>query len=37
MSEEETGVAALRETAQRVLGDREVDIYLGYRVRLGVK
>jgi SAM-dependent methyltransferase len=37
MSEEETGVAALRETAERVLGDREVDIYLGYRVRLGVK
>ena len=36
-TEEELGVAALRETAQRVLGDREVDIYLGYRVRLGVK
>jgi SAM-dependent methyltransferase len=36
-TEEELGVAALRETAERVLGDREVDIYLGYRVRLGVK
>ena len=36
-TEEELGLAALRETAQRVLGDREVDIYLGYRVRLGVK
>jgi SAM-dependent methyltransferase len=36
-TEEELGVAALREKAQRVLGDREVDIYLGYRIRLGVK
>jgi SAM-dependent methyltransferase len=36
-TEEEIGLAALRETAHRVLGDREVDIYLGYRVRLGVK
>ena len=37
MSEEETGLAALRETAERVLGDRDVDVYLGYRVRLGVR
>ena len=36
-TEEEIGLAALRETAHRVLGDREVDIYLGYRVRLGVR
>ena len=36
-TEEEVGVGALRETADRVLGDREVDIYLGYRVRLGVR
>jgi SAM-dependent methyltransferase len=37
MTEEDLGLAALRETARRVLGDREVDIYLGYRVRLGVR
>ena len=36
-TEEEIGVEALRETADRVLGDREVDVYLGYRVRLGVR
>lgn len=36
-TEEELGVTALRETAERVLGGREEDIYLGYRVRLGVK
>jgi ubiquinone/menaquinone biosynthesis C-methylase UbiE len=36
-TEEELGLAALRETAERVLGDRDVDIYLGYRIRLGVK
>jgi SAM-dependent methyltransferase len=36
-TEEEIGLEALRETANRVLGDREVDIYLGYRVRLGVR
>jgi SAM-dependent methyltransferase len=36
-TEEEIGLAALRETAHRVLGEREVDIYLGYRVRLGVR
>jgi len=36
-SEDELGLKALRETAHRVLGDGEVDIYLGYRVRLGVR
>jgi SAM-dependent methyltransferase len=36
MTEEETGLAALREAAERALGDREVELYLGYRVRLGV-
>lgn len=36
-TEEELGLAGLRETAERVLGEREVHIYLGYRVRLGVK
>jgi SAM-dependent methyltransferase len=36
-TEEEIGLAALRETAERTLGESEVDIYLGYRVRLGVK
>jgi SAM-dependent methyltransferase len=36
-SEKEIGLEALRETARRALGDREVDIYLGYRVRLGIR
>jgi ubiquinone/menaquinone biosynthesis C-methylase UbiE len=36
-SEEEIGLAALREAASQALGDREVDLLLGYRVRLGVK
>ena len=36
-SEEELGLAALREAAARALGDREVEIFLGYRVRLGVR
>ena len=36
-SEEEIGLAALREAAARALGEREVEIFLGYRVRLGVK
>jgi ubiquinone/menaquinone biosynthesis C-methylase UbiE len=36
-SEEELGVAALREVAARELADREVDLFLGYRVRLAVK
>ena len=37
LSEEDIGLAQLRETAARVLGDREVPWFLGYRVRLGVK
>ena len=36
-TEEEIGLADLRAKAERALGDREVDIYLGYRVRLGVR
>jgi SAM-dependent methyltransferase len=37
MSEEEVGLTALREAAERSLGDREAEIFLGYRIRLGVK
>jgi SAM-dependent methyltransferase len=37
LSEEELGLAKLRETAARVLDDREVPWFLCYRVRLGVK
>ena len=36
-TEEEIGLAALRETSERALGERDVEIFLGYRVRLGVK
>jgi SAM-dependent methyltransferase len=36
-SEEEIGLAALREAAVRALGENEVEMFLGYRVRLGVK
>jgi ubiquinone/menaquinone biosynthesis C-methylase UbiE len=36
-SEEELGLAQLREAAAAALGDREVELFLGYRVRLGVK
>jgi SAM-dependent methyltransferase len=36
-SEEEVGLAALREAAARALGEREVELFLGYRARLGVK
>jgi hypothetical protein len=36
-SEEELGLAQLREAAAAALGDREVDLFLGYRVRLAVK
>jgi SAM-dependent methyltransferase len=36
-SEEELGLARLRETAARAFGDREVEFLLGYRIRLGVK
>jgi SAM-dependent methyltransferase len=37
VSEEEIGIAGLRETAQRVLGDAIVPWYFSYRVRMGVK
>ena len=37
MSEEEVGLATLREVCKEVLGDREVEMFLGYRVRLGVR
>jgi SAM-dependent methyltransferase len=37
VSEEELGLAQLREAAANALGDREVDLFLGYRVRLGVR
>jgi len=36
-SEEELGLAALREAAERTLADREEQIFLGYRIRLGVR
>jgi SAM-dependent methyltransferase len=36
LTEEEIGLAGLREAAQRVLGDREVTWTLAYRVRFGV-
>ena len=36
-SEEELGLAQLREAAERVFGDREVEFLIGYRVRLGVR
>jgi SAM-dependent methyltransferase len=36
-SEEELGLAQLREAADRAFGDREVEFVMGYRVRLGVK
>jgi len=37
MSEEETGLAALREAAERALGEAEVEFVMGYRVRFAVK
>jgi ubiquinone/menaquinone biosynthesis C-methylase UbiE len=37
VSEEELGLAQLREAAAAALGNREVDLFLGYRVRLAVK
>jgi hypothetical protein len=37
VGEEEIGLAALREAVERTLGDREVELFLGYRVRLGVR
>ncbi len=36
-TEEEIGLAALRETSERALGERDVETFHGYRVRLGVK
>jgi len=36
-SEDEVGLTALRDAAERSLGDREAQIFLGYRIRLGVK
>lgn len=36
LTEEDIGLAGLREAADRVLGDREVTWTLGYRVRFGV-
>jgi SAM-dependent methyltransferase len=36
-SEEDLGVAQLRETAERTLGDRVTDWFISYRVRLAVK
>jgi SAM-dependent methyltransferase len=36
LTEEEIGLAGLREAAQRILGEREVTWTLSYRVRLGV-
>jgi hypothetical protein len=36
-SEEEMGLEQLREVSERALGDREVEMFLCYRVRLGVK
>jgi SAM-dependent methyltransferase len=37
VTEEEIGLAQLREVTDRVLGDREVDLFMCYRARLGVK
>ena len=37
LSEEEIGLTALRDAAERALGDREAEIFLSYRIRLGVK
>jgi SAM-dependent methyltransferase len=35
--EDELGLTALREVAERSIGDREAEIFLGYRIRLGVR
>ena len=37
VSEEEIGLAGLREAAASALGEREVEMFLSYRVRLGVR
>ncbi|MEK6274915.1 MAG: class I SAM-dependent methyltransferase [Actinomycetota bacterium] len=36
VSEDEIGLAALRDACERALGEREVEMFLGYRMRLGV-
>jgi hypothetical protein len=36
VSEEEVGLAELKNVAARVLGERDADLYMCYRVRLGV-
>ena len=37
LSDEEVGLTALRDAANRALGDREAEIFVGYRIRLGVR
>jgi len=37
VSEEEMGLAGLREAGHRALGDREVEMFLCYRARLGIR
>jgi SAM-dependent methyltransferase len=37
MSEEELGLAQLRDAAARAFGEREVEFLIGYRIRLAVK
>jgi SAM-dependent methyltransferase len=37
VSEEEVGLAGLREAAEKALGVRDVELFLCYRVRLGVR
>jgi SAM-dependent methyltransferase len=37
VNEEELGLAQLRQAAAAALGDRDVEMFLGYRVRLGVR
>jgi SAM-dependent methyltransferase len=37
LSEEELGLTALRDAANRALGDREAEIFVGYRIRIGVR
>jgi SAM-dependent methyltransferase len=37
LSEEEVGLTALRDAANRALGDREAEIFVGYRIRIGVR
>jgi len=36
-TEDELGLTALREAAERTLGDGDAEIFLGYRIRLGVR